>query len=259
MMQIFEIKNYQQHNSWLMVFNAVCAFGVLLLARYCILTPAHAQALRGLLARTGNASVASWSLNAVLAAIFGWFSTNVLRLHDRVHEPHLVKWRAGYDTDFILRSLSYDLTAHVSPDLFERAYHDGRIRYKMMQRLFYNFVGDDHPPYTGLRRRFYTQIFNYWVFATLEVYCLAALVLFSAYRIWVGTDPFAWAVLTTAVLYVISRVAGNRVIDAVCPITTEQISVIQGEQSEELESNLIALADELNAARHGGVDDRDNA
>lgn len=259
MIKGFEIKNYQQHNFFLGVFNGLCAFGVISLARYYVLTPTHARVLTDLLAKTGAPLATSLGLGVALAVIFGWISTSVLRLHDRVHEPHLVKWRAAYDSDYILRSLCYDLSHLVSPDLFERAYDESRVRFKMMQRLFYNFVGDAQPPYEGLRRMFYTQILKYWVFATIEVYCLVGLIGFSVYRIRVGTDSFAWAVLIVSVLYVISRWAGNRVIDAVRPITTEQINVIRREQPEELESNLIAVASELGATRPGGTHDRNHA
>jgi len=253
MIKGFEIKNYQQHNFFLAVFNTMYAFGMIALARYRVLTPAHAQALTDLLGKTGVPVVTSLGLGMTLAFIFGWVSTNVLRLHDRVHEPHLVKWRAGYDTDYILRGLCYDLSHLVSPDLFERAYGESRVRFKMMQRLFYNFIGDSQPPYEGLRGILYTHMLKYWAFATLEIYCLTGLIGFSIYRIRVATDPFAWAVLIASGLYVMSRWAANRAVDGVRPVTTEQVHVIRKEQAAELESNLIAVADELGATRAGGV------
>lgn len=258
-MQILEIRNYQHHNSWLMFVNGVCAFLVLVLARHFVLTRAHIEALRDFLTRNKiPPGVASWSAIVFLAAVFGYVLTNMLRIHDRLHEPLLVKWRAGYDTDLIIRGLCFGMSDLVSRDFFERAYEQRRVRSKAMQRLFYHFVGDDKEPYTGLRRRFYTRSFNYWVYATVEVYALAALTGFSLYRILAAADTFAGAVFITALAYLVSRLAGNRVIDALRPITSEQIYAIVTDQSEDLKGRLEDLVAELYPARTEGIQDEDN-
>ena len=171
MLKSFEIKSYPQLNFMLGLVNGFLAFALLAIARFAVLSPAHGQGLDDVFKElVDNPVLASLGLFALLAVLWAWVSTTFLRIHDRIHEPHLVKWRAGYDSDIILRGLCNDYPDVVSSDLFERAYWDKRVRSKLMQRLFYCFVGDAKPPHEELRIRFYTAISKYWTLVTVEVY-----------------------------------------------------------------------------------------
>jgi hypothetical protein len=248
MFDSFEIKSYPQLNFTLSIVNGFLLFVTLVIARFAVLSFEHRQALGSVLDRLINNPwielSASLGLFALLAVLWGWVSTTFIRVHDRIHEPFFVKWRAGYDTDLILRSLCYDQSVAVSPELFERAYSDKRIRGKLMQRLFYCFGGDAEP-HEGLRIRFYTAITKYWVLATVEIYALLALVVFSSYHIATLTTPSPYVVLIITAFFVLARICANRVLDEVRPITAEQVGAIRRDDAAQLSENLAEVAREF--------------
>ena len=184
---------------------------------------------------------------ALVAGVWGFLTTFLLRLHDRLYEPHLVSWRASYETDYILRALSATYPGRVPEPFFERAHGDQSARTKFMQRLFYKFTGDAKLPHQELLERFYTTIRNYWLLVLAETYCLAFMILSLIYCFLAGqTDaPYrSWAsVLIVAILL---RVWSNRYLQQIRPITAEQINVVLDEHPEEFRAALGKILEEYN-------------
>lgn len=163
-------------------------------------------------------------------------------LHDRLYEPHLVSWRAGYDADFILRSLCFPYSARVSPRLFELAFTDEKLRASFMQRLFYKFIGDSKAPHEELRERFYTIIRDYWLFVLAEIYCIAFFISVTLYCVFATpTAPPYVALLAAILASLLFRFWSNRYLPRIRPITAEQISAIHLEHRAEFEKALDAI------------------
>jgi len=182
----------------------------------------------------------------IISIIWGWLSTIVLRIHDRIHEPYIRKWRAGYDADFILRGVSYEFNQNIRPDIFERAYVDKRICKKMMENMFYKYCGDYISKGEGQRVFFYTIMWKYWSFALCDFYSMLGLLFYAAYHIWQKTqfNPYLVAFLTISIL--LSRIILNKLIDEAHSITAAQIYRIRTESRDSLEKRVKTLGDELN-------------
>ena len=121
-----------------------------------------------------------------------------------------------------------------------------------MQRLFYYFVGDAKPPHEELRIRFYTAISKHWTLVTVEVYILFSLVAFSLYNAFTSTASSPYVTLVSTLLFILSRIFANRVLDEIRPITFEQVNAVRKDHADTLLDNLIAVADELGAGRQDG-------
>lgn len=101
---MFDAKTYNDVRKTIGIAN--CIFmALLLLAVYLIvLTPAHAKATTDLLSQLQVNPVWSGLISVgLLSALWAYVSTVIFRLHDRLYEPVLAKWRASFDADFILR------------------------------------------------------------------------------------------------------------------------------------------------------------
>jgi hypothetical protein len=197
---MFEAKSYNDLRSTFSAANAAFAAGWLALFYGYALTPAHKLVFQGILSAIKVSPVMGSILTLSLAAgIWGFMTTYLLRLRDRLYEPHLVNWRAGYESDYILRSLCAGYGQAVSERFFELAFNDEKARGKFMQRLFYKFVGDSKTPHQDLLERFHTRIRNYWLLVLAETYCLGFIILtaFHCYLARQMTPPY-WA--STAVL-----------------------------------------------------------
>jgi len=246
----FEVKSYNQLRFYLGVANSFLMFVLLLLSYELVLTENHKQAVdTGLGALHIHPLLSGLSILAMLSGLWGWLSTIVLRLHDRVHEPWIRKWRAGYDADFILRTLCHGQSANISPDLFERAYADKRICRKLMQRLFYSFAGDCTSGSEGRRMFFYTAMWKYWTAALCDLYCLVGITLLAVYHISASSRLSPSLVLGLCAVILISRVFMNSVLDEAHEITLDQIHNIRTHCKEQFEEELQGVAGELSAWR----------
>ena len=172
-----EVKNYNDIQKTLGWANAFFAGAWLVLLYTTTLTPHHRAAVQSILQTIKlDPLLRSLITLSVLSTVWGFVTVYLLRLHDRLYEPHLVGWRAAYDTDYILRGLCATYPARVPEKFFDLVFRDKSMRAKCMQRLFYKFVGDEKESHQELLDRFYAMIRNYWVIALLELYCIAFLV-----------------------------------------------------------------------------------
>jgi hypothetical protein len=245
---VFEAKSYNDLRNTFAAANGLFAAGCLSLFYESALTPAHKLAFQGTLAVVKlNPILGSIATVSLLGTVWGFITTFLLRLHDRLYEPHLVSWRAAYEADYILRSLCAAYPGPVSEQFFERAFNDETARARFMQRLFYKFIGDSKTPHHELLERFYTAIRNYWLLALAEVYCLGFLVLTALYCYLAGqtTPPYrTWiAVLLPAIVF---RVWSNRYLRKIRPITAEQISAVIQDHLADFSKTLGAILAEYN-------------
>jgi hypothetical protein len=172
-------------------------------------------------------------------------ATDILKLHDRVHEPYIRKWRAGYDADFVLRAVLHDFAYKVPQSLFDVVYSSRGFRRKVMQRLFYDYVGDETTTAQGRRLFFYTEMARYWSLALVDLYTVVGAVAFAGYGILTRTSPppgvYAFLILTGF----ISRIYSNHPLDSAREITVEQVIAVMKHHKEEIEKNLDELLQEL--------------
>jgi len=241
----FEIKSYPQLNFALGVVNALLLGICLAGAYFIILTPEHAKSIDEALSFVKN----SWMVHMVsvvgVSGIWGWIATHFLRLHDRLHEPHIRKWRAIYDADFILRSLLSEFAGSISQEMFARAYSDKRVCRKAMQRLFYNFVGDETETASGRRMFFYTVMWRYWSLAMLDLYATGILIIGLLYHTITGSSPNPSFFLSVAAILLVARMVANPLLDEAHEITDEQIAAIKSKHGVELRKEAISLTTDL--------------
>jgi hypothetical protein len=238
-----EAKSYNDVRKTITVGN--CAFAIvwLIFAYLLVLAPAHKRAFESLFDWVKlNPFVGPLLTLAAVGWVWGYLTTFMFSIHDRVYEPHLVNWRASYDADFILRSLCLPYSSRVSSRMFEIAFTDKKIRDSLMQRLFYKFIGDSKAPHEELRERFYTKIRDYWLLVIAEIYCIAFLLGATLYCIFAAHSASVCIGLLVAVLAsLLLRFWSNRCLPNIRPVTAEQINVIHLEHRDEFEKALNAV------------------
>ena len=242
----FEIKSYPQLNFALGAVNVILLLACFAGVYYLVLIPEHVDhidKLRPFAAQASNAiSIAGISC---LSCLWGWIATHFLRLHDRVHEPHIRKWRASYDADFILRSLLSDFAGGISQDIFVRAYHDKRTCRTLMERLFYKFVGDETETAAGKRMFFYTAMWKYWSLALLDLHASATLVFIGIYHLVTSSHPKAVLLFIAVTAILVSRIMSNWLLDEAHEITEEQIVAIKTNHAAALHREATSIATDL--------------
>lgn len=246
---MFEAKTYNDVRNTIGAANCLFAVAFILSCYGAVITPDHAKLVVDLLGRAKlNPLISGLVGIALLSAFWAYVSTVVLRLHDRLYEPILVKWRATYTADFILRALCFKYSHLVSPRLFEEAYDDAEKCRTFVARLFYRFVGDETKDHLATLTFFYTDIRNYWLLVLAEIYCLLFLV--SAAGYWWFFPPIgrsSYRVFLAAVLLAIGfRIWANRYLDKPRRITRDQIGLVLRDHREDFEKELSALVDEFN-------------
>jgi hypothetical protein len=245
---MFEAKSYADLKKTFAAANVLFAVGWLALAYSFVLTAGHKKGLDDIFnAIKINPVWGAVGVVALVSAAWGFVTTYLIRLHDRLYEPHLVSWRAAYDTDYILRSLCAAYKQPVSQQFFERAFEDERARARFMQRLFYKFAGDNKSEHQELLELFYTTIQNYWLLVLAELYTLAFL-LFSAVYCWLAgqtSPPYkTWTGVLVASLLL--RVWSNKYLRKVRPITAEQVHIVLHEHFDKFNEALRDVLTEYN-------------
>lgn len=246
MFNSFELKSYAHLQFALGLLNTFLIMTLFTVLYHYVLIPEDIAWIDALLAKLKLDHILSGvPVSLAVAGFWGWVSTVLFRFHDRIHEPYITKWRAWYDTDFILRGLCYGFSTFISPDLFEKAYQDKRVRDKLMNRLFYKFAGDYVPTQEGKRVFFYTTAWNYWSIALIDFYSLLALISMSVYCMTTSANVNPSLVLVLITLVILTRIVANRLIDQAHSITVEQIHIIKTSHAVDLSDAATNVAKEL--------------
>jgi hypothetical protein len=253
MIKSFEIKSYPQLQFFLGAVNAVLLSLSLLVAYWIVLKQSDQVAADALIAKISSTRMVALLPLAALALVWAWVATNLLRLHDRVHEPWIRAWRASYDSDFILRSLLRTCQIKAPAELFERAYADKRLRGKFMQRLFYNFVGDETETAEGRRLFFYSEMARYWTLALVDLYVLSCLLLFGVYGALSGTLLNPLLVLCLTLVGIAARMVSNRALISAHDLSVEQVEAIRRDHAGALEAELEKILTEQGLSGAGNA------
>jgi hypothetical protein len=244
---VFAAKSYNDVRNTIAIGNGIFAAASLISIYLFVLASGHKQAFDAFISTLKlNPLIGPFITLAIVGGVWGYLTTFMFSLHDRLYEPHLVSWRASYDADFILRSLCFPYSARVSPRLFEVAFIDTRARATFMQRLFYKFVGDSKAPHEELRERFYTIIRDYWLLVLAEIYCIAFFIVATLYCFFAtpSTPPYI-ALVVPILTSLLLRFWSNRYLPRLRPITSEQIFAIHTEHRVEFEKALDAIVAEF--------------
>jgi|GEM_PF-4120572 len=222
MLETFEVKSYKQLEQWLGFFNIVFTVALVIGFYFGVATPIHKTIIDKYLASK------LWTIIPLfgVALCWAWVATQILRLHDKIYEPIIRKWRAIYEADFILRALviRFGITPPIS--LFEKAYDDKRLRRKLMQRLFYDFIGDETTTATGKRIFFYSEMARYWVMGLASVYCFIALISYGLYTAILIATIKPCVIICTGFVLLLSQIYSNHVLDTAHEISAEQVSAV---------------------------------
>lgn len=245
---MFDAKTYNEVRKAIGIANCIFAVALILTTFYLIFTQEHkTSVIESLNILKLNPIVSGLVSVTLISTVWGYISTVLIKLHDRWYEPFLVRWRASYESDFILRSLCFNYPKIISQQLFEQAFYDKRKRSSFMQRLFYKFVGDTKKEHEELISRFYTLIRNYWIIALAELYSLFFLI-FSLLYCSFNTPqknvfPSLFGALILALLF---HIWATFYITHARAITVEQINVVLKEHTEAFEKELRDVAIEYN-------------
>lgn len=245
MFKTFDIKTYPQLNFALGSVNTLLVIGTLTLSYFLVLTPQDVARIDKLLEFVTQGKIFDLVSLLVVAMLWGWICTHFFRLHDRIHEPYIRMWRSQYDADFVLRSLLSDVRGSIPEEFFSRAYHDKRIRRRLMQRLFYNFIGDETTTAKGRRLFFYTEMWKYWTLALADLYAFASLIAFSVYHWATSTTMAPGLVLFLVLTLVVARMVSNSVLNNAHEITEEQIAAVKKTHAGELQDEVIAISTDI--------------
>jgi hypothetical protein len=226
MLSTFETKTYPQLQFLLGVANFFLVILFLVLGFFNVLTIAHRAAISALCSDLKFLVTIS-VITSVFAVIWAWISTVYLRFHDRVHEPCIRKWRAWYDIDYIVRSLCASVDNNISPEFYERAFYNKRERDKVMQRTFYDFIGDYVTAQDGKRVYFYTKVSRYWVTSLIHFYAFISLLVYCVYCLINKAAPPLALIIGLIVIIVICEALMNTFLDKCRTVTSEQIISIK--------------------------------
>lgn len=241
---MFDATKYNDVLKFIGGANAIFAGALVLVIYFFVLNAEHSKLVNDTLSTLKlNPLVSGLVGLGVLAAIWSYVSTSLLQLHDRLYEPVLVKWRAAYDTDFILRRLCFGYHKIISPQIFSRAFSNKSDRHAFMQRLFYKFVGDTKKNHEELLSFMYTILRNYWVMVLAELYCIGLLILSTIY-LWFFTpqgDPFLF-LFVVVIVSLLLRIRANFYKDKIRDITEQQIVAILNDEKQKFEAELKQVA-----------------
>jgi len=239
---MFEAKSYNQVRIGIGAANCIFALLILIFGYACVISEKHIEAIDSIMKSLIDNPVFALLPGAlVISVVWAYLTTVLLRIHDRFYEPILVKWRASYDTDFILRSICRKFEDKLPENFFNNLYFSKRKRDSVMYRLFYSIVGDSKKDHEELLERFYTIIRNYWIVGLAEIYAVFALLVYAIYGVIAHIRIPSGLVFALLIIAIICRIATNCILDRARPITSEQVHVILSSHSSKVEEAIKKL------------------
>lgn len=182
----------------------------------------------------------------VVAVVLVFF----FRIQSELYDRYFVRWRADYETDFIIPELVRPFEAKLYPGFVEKAKENRDLT---MRTLFFPYVQDRGDPNVVISSnqnklaRFYQQVTYYWSTQLAEivlyVMLLATVVYFPIYR-WLHL-PCTRLVLTALALLLVLSINAKLARASLVPlkeITQEQITAIHQTKSADLEKGLANLS-----------------
>jgi hypothetical protein len=182
----------------------------------------------------------------VIAAftILAFLLIEVFKVHDRLYDKYIIRWRAKYDADTIIPRLVRKLGARLPDRFFEEA---SRNLKQFMERLYYWFVTDHEPKISkNLLVRFYERVTIYWLTQVNEI-----LLLFLASAIAIGralgpsTVEYRTTLLTVLLLtvgaFALNRLWVRNSREGVQEATFAEIDAITADHFSDLEDRVQQL------------------
>lgn len=120
---------------------------------------------------TLEALLFSGAIMFVLSGV-SWILIFIFEIHDKWYDRHFVKWRIKYDIDFIIPTLIRPFFNKIHKDFFEICEKDREKRFRIMELIFYEFVGD-HVGENKIKKtkivRFCESSQKYWITQINEI------------------------------------------------------------------------------------------
>jgi hypothetical protein len=247
-MPAFTYDTYQDVRKNLFRYSAITLNLAGFAAYQWILPPSHQQWVSKWFEYLSKNPVAGGLLKGgVGIAIFSGLAfvlIEFLKVHDRIYDKYVVRWRLRFDTDFILQRLLNPFGHRVSRKFYAEAERNLR---DFMERLYYPFVGDrDGKIGKNAIVRFYERITIYWLTQVNEIIIGLVVALIAAYRFFGPPEDQYRAQLLTVLLAVIVVFLVNRLWMysarvEVRQATAEQIDQITDQHQPDLEQRLQTL------------------
>lgn len=204
----FEYKSYQavRHNLWLSASPILLVAGFF--AFFRILPEGHQTALVTLQEVVASNPIWKGVSGAGVLVALAALLIEVLKVHDRYYDKHVIKWRQQYDVDFILTRLLHPLNARPLLRFYEEA---ARNRSVFMEELYYSYLRDgDLKIPSNLVVRFYEKITVYWLTQFNEVVVASLFFLGIGYWLWGPGDPTYLGRLTQSLVILAAAFVLNR-------------------------------------------------
>jgi hypothetical protein len=237
----FEYDDYQdvRHNLFLYSSPVLIAAGFLLF--FFVLPQAHQDAITRWQETVSTHPLWKGGSGLAVLVFLTYLLVEVVKIHDRFYDKHLVRWRYRYDTDFILPRLVLPFGNRLDYRFFEEAEeHLG----KFMEELWYPFVGDrDTKIAKNKLVRFYERVTAYWLTQMNELVLLLLTVTIAAYYL-LGPDQLAFKaqlmvpMLVVVTLFVLNRRLVRASREGTRSATEDEIRAIVTDHKEDLEQRL---------------------
>ena len=224
---------------------AAAAFAAASLFAYLLLLPnTHKTPINDAISGVTSSDIVGSGLSIVLLGFTGWALIFLFEIHDKIYDKHVIKWRAGYDLDFIIPNLYRPFCGNVDPGFFRAA----EASKDTFMEPYYRFVGDsaEHKISENLIVRFYEAATKYWVSQINELFLIGLLILTFAYYIVyrnmeLALDPIVIGTMIITVLLALNRLFVRMARNEVRQKTKAEIEEIHARHLAELESELLDL------------------
>jgi hypothetical protein len=212
-----------------------------LLAYLIVVPPAARDAVEGaLMALVGQpvvALVGPWASVGVVSFVIAWLLFEVLKVHDRHYDRHVIHWRRHYAVDFILPRLVRPFGGSIDDRFLDVAADNLR---DFQESLYYPYVGDRHRMISQNKLvRFYEAVAPYW-FTQVNEILIGLLVLGLLIARLFGGLPDAywaaqtWTIFALAIAFVLNRWAARALLGSVRRATADEIAEIHEKHTEDL-------------------------
>ena len=147
---------------------------------------------------------------AAVFSLVAYLMVEIFKIHDRIYDKYIVRWRERYDLDYIIPRLLRPFLHRVRDG--DRFFTEAARNLKdFMETLYYPYVGDrDTKIRQNLLVRFYEQVTPYWLTQVNEIVLILLTLLVAGCHVLGPPDPRYQAQLLPALLVIVGAFALNR-------------------------------------------------
>lgn len=238
----FNYETYQDVRTNIAVYTAV-ALGLSALVFYAFVIT---STQREWMSQVFHQEYLGYFVTPLFFLILGYFLIEVLKVHDKIYDRYIVKWRLKYDLTTILPALIEPFENTTDSQFLDTAKSN---RTDFMERLYYEFVGDrehEYPITKNYLVRFYEAISAYWYTQVNDIILIllsviSIVLLINALATSQNPNRFIITIGVIATLFIVNRFAVKRSRSSVAQATMREIHDIHEKYLVVLENRMIEL------------------